>query len=291
MPKLPPKTRLAIKRTLAALDAAVLTKSDLERAVLTPANRAAWGIPEQAGLQAFLNALVEEQLIALTKIRFPHRTFDRYLIGTPSAYEVVQSISADGYFSHFSAMRLHALTDQLPKVLYFNVEQHLAPGGGTLEQAAIDRTFRRPCRVSHNVATYEGANITFLNGGNTGRTGVERLRLGREATTVQVTTVERTLIDIAIRPIYSGGVFEVAKAYAEAATRASVPQIARMLSTIRYTYPYHQVIGYYLERAKYRASDVELMRQFPIEFDFYLDYGMRQTEYNARWKLFIPKGF
>jgi hypothetical protein len=286
-----PKIRQAIKRRLAALDLHVLSKADLERAVLTPANRAAWGIPEGIGLQAVLNLLAAEHLIASTKLRFPHRTFDRYLIGHPSAYEVEQSISSEGYFSHFSAMRLHGLTDQLPKVIYFNVEQHLSPGGGTLEQAAVDRTFRRPCRISHNVAEFEGTKITFLNGGNTGRTGVEQLRLEEDSASVQVTTVNRTLIDIAIRPIYSGGVFEIAKAYREAISRASVQTIAEMLGNIRYTYPYHQVIGFYLERTGYPASGVELMRQFPIEFDFYLDYGMRQTEYNARWRLYIPKGF
>ena len=36
---------------------------------------------------------------------------------------------------------------------------------------------------------------------------------GSEDETLKVTGIERTLIDIAVRPVYAGGVFEVLKAY------------------------------------------------------------------------------
>ena len=64
-----------------------------------------------------------------------------------------------------------------------------------------------------------------------------------------------------------------------------------MLRKLNYTYPYHQSIGFYLEKAGFGRKEVDLMRKVPIEFDFFLDYAMRQTEYNSRWRLNIPKGF
>ena len=97
----------------------------------------------------------------------------RYLHGSPSTYEVAQSINREGYLSHFTAMHLHQLTDQLPKTIYLNVEQHLSSGGGMLEQASINRAFSRPCRITHNAAIYSSLKIVALNGGNTGCLGVE----------------------------------------------------------------------------------------------------------------------
>jgi predicted transcriptional regulator of viral defense system len=34
------------------------------------------------------------------------------------------SLEQDAYFSHYTAMQLHGLTEQIPKVMYLNVEQH-----------------------------------------------------------------------------------------------------------------------------------------------------------------------
>lgn len=252
--------------------------------------RKEWGLPESIATGKFINALVDVKILQPLRIEFPTRTVVRYLWDNPSPHEVVQSINRDGYFSHFAAMRFHGLTDQLPTTIYLNVEQHLAPGGGKLDQQSIDRAFRRPCRVTHNAAVYLTSKIVVLNGGNTDCLGVGEVLLENGAR-IRVTGIERTLIDAVVRPVYSGGVFEVARAYAAAHRRASVRSLAQMLHKLDYTYPYHQAIGFYLEKAGYDHNEVELMRKRPIEYDFYLDHAMRQTEYNSRWRLFVPKGF
>ena len=109
---------------------------------------------------------------------------------------------------------------------------------------------------------------------------------------IAITNIERTLIDITVRPMYAGGISEVAKAYVIAAEQCSVNKIAAYLRKLNFTYPYHQAIGYYLERSgAYGADQIELLATLPMEFDFYLTYQMKTTEYNKRWKLYIPKGF
>ena len=109
---------------------------------------------------------------------------------------------------------------------------------------------------------------------------------------LRITNIERTLIDATVRPVYAGGVAQVAEAFRAAAGRLSVNRIAAYLRKLRFTYPYHQSIGFYLERAgTYKASQIELLREFPVEFDFYLTYQMRDPDYNKRWRLYVPKGF
>ena len=71
-----------------------------------------------------------------------------------------------------------------------------------------------------------------------------------------MTNVERTLIDATVKPMYAGGVFEVAKAFALANDRLSVNKLMPMLRKLDFSYPYHQAIGYYLERAGYKSSQL-----------------------------------
>jgi predicted transcriptional regulator of viral defense system len=188
-------------------------------------------------------------------------------------------------------MQLHDLTEQVPKAVYFNVEQARRGGGGQLVQARIDNAFRGKPRETSNVAAFRNQRIHLLNGQNTARLAVVDLAMF-DSWTVRVTSIERTLIDATVRPNYSGGVFEVAKAFRLAHGRFSVNRLVAVLRNLDFTYPYHQAIGYYLERASlYKDSQIELLRQFPKNFDFYLDYGMKSPVYDARWRLFLPQKF
>ncbi len=99
---------------------------------------------------------------------------------------------------------------------------------------------------------------------------------------LRFTNLERTLIDATVRPVYAGGVFEVRKAYELAKEKVSVNRLAALLQKLDYIYPYHQAIGFYLERAGYKVGLVSLLRRFPMEFDFYLAHDMGQTEYVQR---------
>ena len=99
------------------------------------------------------------------------------------------------------------------------------------------------------------------------------------------------MIDVVVRPFYAGGVFEVAKAFENAKTKLSVNAMQAMLKRMAFGYPYHQAIGYYLERAEYKPTVVELFRRLPMERDFYLTHNMGKTAYNSRWRLFVPEGF
>ena len=103
--------------------------------------------------------------------------------------------------------------------------------------------------------------------------------------------MERTLIDATVRPVYSGGIAVVAKAFELAKSLISVKKLAAYLRKLHYVYPYHQAIGFYLERAGYDNRSLKLLEDFPIEHDFYLEHAMRSPVLNKRWHLYVPKGF
>jgi hypothetical protein len=95
-----------------------------------------------------------------------------------------------------------------------------------------------------------------------------------------------------VRPFYAGGVFEVLKAFRLAHGKVSINKLTATLKKLNYKYPYHQAIGFYLEKAGvYKKPVINLLRKFPIKYDFYLSYGMKDKDYSNKWRLFYPKGF
>ena len=67
--------------------------------------------------------------------------------------------------------------------------------------------------------------------------------------------------------------------------------VDRMLKKLDFAYPHHQAIGFYLERAGYRASTLDLLRRCPMRFDFYLTHGMAETRFDKTWRVHVPQGF
>lgn len=215
----------------------------------------------------------------------------RYAVGEPSPFELGLSLRGGAYLSHASAVFLLGLNDQLPKTLYVNKEQSPKPVPSTpLAQDRIDRAFRNSPRKSNYVYRFGETHFVLLSGKNTRDFGVEEAP-GPAGEPLRVTGLDRTLVDIAVRPAYSGGVFQVLEAYRTALGRLSIAQILETLDRLDYVYPYHQVVGYYLEKAGLPEPETKPFKDRGLAWDFYLTHGLRDTEYVPAWRLHVPRGF
>ncbi len=107
---------------------------------------------------------------------------------------------------------------------------------------------------------------------------------------VPVTDLERTLVDIAVRPAYAGGVNNIIKAYQLAQPKVSIQKLADTIRNLQYVYPYYQSIGFYLDNSGvYSEQDVQYFLDFgPFQYDFYLEYKMLNPNYSEKWKLYYP---
>ena len=286
-----------IARLFDGLPTKVYRLGDIDR--ILGDHRDGWRLAQRIGRAEFIDYLRKSGKLRVYDLPFPFRPEKRYVWGDVPLLAVLATLKARGYFCHYTALVLHGLTEQNPKTIYLNDEQPpKPPPAGPMEQAAIDRAFARPQRNTTNRVDYRGNTIVILNGKQTGNAGVERkdVELDGEVVSLPVAGVERALIDATVRPDYSGGVGEVLKAYTLAGSgdaKVSVNRLAALLKRIGYLYPYHQSIGFYLERSGAFAPDlVEQFRaKFSYDFDFYLGYRMGQTRYDERWRLHVPAGF
>lgn len=266
----------------------VLLRSEIDR--ILNQNRKFWRVTESTTCNKFIEFLLKETKLKKIEFNFPYRNIIRYIWGKASIYEIILSLKPDSYFTHYTAVYLHELTEQIPKTIYLNFEQSSKPKG-SLAQERIDVAFKRPWRITNNISSYKDYKICLLNGMYTGKLGVIEM-FGPEEERIVVTNIERTLIDIAVKPIYSGGVFEVLKAYKLASGKVSINKLAAMLKKLDYVYPYHQAIGFYLEKSGvYKETQINLMKKFRIEYDFYLTHQMKNMSYSKEWRLYFPKGF
>ncbi len=289
------KTRISIAKPdiLKLFDASsqkIFELSDIRE--IMAGNRGFWRLAMSMSCSRFIDYLVKNAKLREETFDFSYRPIVRYTWGEVPFYELLLVLKPKSYFTHYTAMYFHELTEQIPKTIYVTFEQEPKPRSkGELVQDRIDLALKRATRLSNNVAQKGGYTIRLLNGMHTGNAGVIE-SVGHEGEKLQLTDVERTLIDIAVRPEYSGGPYEVLKAYKLAKKKVSINRLSALLKQINYVYPYQQVIGFYLDRAGvYKDSQVQLLRKTEIKYDFYLMHKMGDLDYSKKWRLHFPKGF
>jgi len=213
----------------------------------------------------------------------------RYAWREISIYQLSLSLRPHSYLSHRSAMYLNKLIKLPPRTIYVNSEQSPKSRNKTsLEQRLIDLAFKSKPRTSKYIFTHKKLEICCLNGLNTNNLGVEEIETPKNGK-LNLTGIERTLIDIAVRPFYSGGTEEVQKAYIKAKGKVSIDKLISILRKINYIYPYHQVIGFYMKRAGLENAALKRLKKMGLKYDFYLDYGMGQMDYSKEWRVYFPR--
>ncbi len=148
-------------------------------AAILEKNRTFWRLRRGMSVDEFLAFLLEQTNLKKVSFDFPNRKIIRYVWGEVPLHEVLMTLAANCYFSHYTAMYLHGLTEQVPKTVYVNQEQTAkSRGEGAITQERIDVAMGRSARVSGNFVQHEDYRIYLLNGKNTGNLGVDSRQFG-----------------------------------------------------------------------------------------------------------------
>ena len=254
------------------------------------------------GYETFVNALIELGVLEKVKFVLPnHSTTSRYvlLMGVRTIvhpFEVALSLLPNSYLSHYSALFLNDLTNNVPKEIFINREQTKKPVDpeNVLTQKKIDYAFNRPMRRTNQIATfqYEGREyfVHMLNGKHTGNLGVGNKKTPQLSRKVRVTNLERTLIDCVVRPSYSGGPEEIMSAFERAAEDISVNRLVGYLKKLEYKYPYQNPIAFYMIENGYKPNSMKLIQDYiDHEFIMYVGYQILNKKHHLKTSVYYPK--
>ncbi len=248
-----------------------------------------WKLPEDYPVSKFTEQAIKHIDLKKQIITSPYRTYKRYIWKKASKYELFLTLAKNSYFTHQTALFLHQLITLEPNTIYLNFEQSKKPRPkGSLNQEGIDRAFENRQRMTKNIVTFNKDKIFLLNGKHTKMAGV--IKLKNTYGELNVTSLERTLIDIVVRPDYTQDSKQILLAYKQAKDKVSLENILKTLKQLDYIYPYHQAIGFLLEKSG--INDPKLLKPFKdlgLDFDFYLTRQMEDPEYSEEWRLYCPR--
>jgi predicted transcriptional regulator of viral defense system len=289
----PPRTIKSSTKAIALLlekeDSSVWNDESLVQILLSNEE---WKTGNTSIDQDIVPYLIQEGVLHIVNISSSKSSTTRYVSPSARPEEILLSIRPGSYLSHYTAMSLHGITNSIPKMLYSNLEQFKpAPNKRTeLVQINIDKAFSKPMRVSSNIASFEFLEKvyegTLLTGNKSSNLGVGSIKAAGRL--LPATDLERTLIDAAVRPVYCGGVQEVLSAYKMSKDSISVKKILSYLTSLDFTYPYIQVIGFYLEKSNISEKALKEIEKGISQFEFYLTYEMRKKSFSKRWRVYYP---
>ena len=278
-------TEKFLKTYLLSLNRKVFSQEELAK--IFDDNRSAWGIAVSTSTNKLIDRYVMRGVFRHVIMPGSEGEKSRYFFGEPNIYEISTSLRSKSYISHYTAMSLNDLTDQIPKTIYTAVElSQKNLGKSSLTQEAIDSAFDEPQRRSLNTVIFNDFKIILLNSKYSGGTGI--MKTGD----YNITSLERTILDCTVRPQYAGGCFSVLEGYRRALKLKmfSVNKLLSLLNKMDFIYPYEQAVGFYLEKAGYQGKLLQILVETPKNYRFYLDYGLTDKEFNQKWQIFHPTG-
>jgi len=256
--------------------------------------RDVWRIANYRNFKHFITFLNNRRILFLDVQKHEARSSEKQILRKKEAtpFHVGLTVKKSGYLSNYSAMQIHQLTLQVPKTVYVSEDKYqdahaLKPEDIELEQEAVDGAFSKPQRVAKESykSKFDGFRYVYLQRKHTSTNIGLIKRKG-----LSVTDLERTLIDIAVRPVYSGGVFEVIEAYRNAKAKIDLEKLNNYLIELNYIYPYHQLIGFYLDLIGIPEKDLQIFLDKKTSINFYQTYNLSNKELNKKWGIFHPIG-
>ena len=245
----------------------------------------------QASYEDFLEFVIRRGHLTQATLEAPHYddTILRFCKAGATSLDLAASLRPSAYFSHSTAAFLNGLTASLPGALFLNVEQSKKPkpSASSLSQASLDRAFSSNQRQSKLFYTYETLTVTLLSGKNSEKLAVEPIAApsGRSFST---TNLERTLVDLTVRPAYAGGIKAVLGCFRVAQARASMHKLLHILDQLDHVYPYAQAIGFLGQRAGFSETDLRPLRERITSLKFHLTHAMKHPAYDETWKIYYP---
>lgn len=207
------------------------------------------------------------------------------------------SLYPSSYYCFQSSLYCLGITKEIPKTNHLVKERPKygkANSNFQLTSEIVKAEFQKAAKISKRSAVYNGYAFNFFEREFTGKEGVISVQnpITKE-TQVQTTSLERTLLDIAIAPHYVGGFREVCKLWKliYENSRPDLSLMYKIYEKLNYKYPYWQRIGLILKNEISPKSAAEWKAYFSApELIFYADREPQKNwQFDSEWNMSFPK--
>src|SRR5690606_29759860 len=148
------------------------------------------------------------------------KSYYRYIYGEPDKFQLIASLAKNSYYSHQTALYFLRIIKKESDVTYLSHEQTPKKDfKQNMKQENIDAAFEQSVRKPATTGIYLSKQIMLHNGKFTNHLGVVP---HSSIQNIYHTDLERTLLDITVRPNYAGGVKAVLHIYKKVKDRKSV---------------------------------------------------------------------
>lgn len=227
-------------------------------------------------------------------IQWERKGIDLYTLGAKkvSVHQLLEAWTKERcYLSYSSALIEHGFMERKSSSdIYLSQDLHVRKSEAKeINLDAMEKSFSRSPRISNCNGLLKDKRIYFIEK-KVGGEGVVRkeIKLKTQKVILQVTNVERTLLDATISPFYSGGILSVLDAYKQA--KLDLRRMSSIYTSLALTYPYWQRVGFFLDLSgKTELADKWYKFFGKAEIDFYLDHRYNKTwNFDERWRIFHP---
>ena len=107
-------------------------------AIVFNQNRRSWRLAQNTTLHDFIAFLIKSSELRPVRFPFPQREVSGYTWGKVPLLEILIELVDRGFYSHYTALRMHGLTEQVPKTIYINQEKPPSSGLGRDEDVVYE---------------------------------------------------------------------------------------------------------------------------------------------------------
>jgi hypothetical protein len=247
----------------------------------------------------FIHALLIEEIIQPYKFKAENgkniTLYSSIQMDGFSPYEIAVSMFPNGYFCNLSAVYYQSLTNQVPRTVYVCTASNAKKtrANDELTNSKLRQAFLKPHRHTKFVFAFRGFDIVVIERMEGTDSGVvsSKSSAGLLPLNSRVSGVERALIDAVVSPQYNGGISSIPDYFKHARGKIDIAKLINIYQELNFTYPYHQAVGFFLDRTGMKALANEISAVFMPKNKFYLDHSAKASwRYDEKWRIYYPEG-
>ncbi|RLA80207.1 MAG: hypothetical protein DRG78_11420 [Epsilonproteobacteria bacterium] len=238
-------------------------------------------IAQDTQSRVFFNTLLDQLQLKTYSIASERINKERYSLQVLSKFGFISSLEKDSFLSMSSALNIQGLSLYRDDFIFYSKE--LNDRGAHLEddlsQEEIDIAFKRPYRITKNIAKYKGKNIVYLTPKNTRHCEVI------DFNGFQVSSINRALVEMIVNVQYFRTFNDIIKCFIPIKDKLSINKVFHVLLSFDFIYPYFQLLGFALERIGFNKDDLNIFKEQVSNLIFYTDKNQSKYIFNDYWKI------